>query len=263
MNNEIAQIKNTIFISSGKGGVGKSTIAAILAITLAKQGFQTGILDTDFFGPSMPILFGIDHTMINIYNKGTKERFVPILKNGVKVMSPGFLIKTKEGESERIPAVKKTIKQIIQKTDWGDLDYLIIDMPACTGDLAVSIADKFPAAQAIIVTTPQKLSVRGSRRTGNMFLKPELGINILGVIENMSYHIPDNHPEEKHFLFGQGGGQELANEFDIPLLAKVPFVEEIGQLVNEGKSVFLSTNPHMKESFRLLAEEINLILLNK
>ncbi len=263
MDNDSPKIKHTIFVSSGKGGVGKSTIAANLSIALAKQGFQTGVLDTDFFGPSMPILFGIDHAMVNIYRSDSKEHFTPILKNGVQVMSPGFMIKTKEGETARIPAVKKTIDQIIQKTVWGDLDYLVIDMPACTGDLAVAITHEFPEALALIVTTPQQLSVSGSRKAGNMFLKPEVNIKILGIIENMSYFIPDNHPKEKYFLFGQGGGQELASEFDVPLLAQVPFVGELGNLNNQGQSVFLSTNMHMKESFRLLSEKINLLFLNE
>ena len=197
MNKKTDHIKHIIFVSSGKGGVGKSTIAANLAVSLAKQGFQTGILDTDFFGPSMPILFGIDHALVRIYHEGNKELFVPILKNGVKVMSPGFMIKTKEGETERIPAVKETIRQIIQKTYWEDLDYLIIDMPACTGDLSVAIAHKFPKAKALIVTTPQKLAISGSQKAANMFLKPDLNIEILGIVENMSYFTPLQHPKEK------------------------------------------------------------------
>ncbi|MCD6347064.1 MAG: P-loop NTPase, partial [Bacteroidales bacterium] len=217
---------------------------------------------TDFFGPSMPILFGIDDAMVNIYRSDSKEYFTPILKNGVQVMSPGFMIKTKEGETDRIPAVKKTINEIIQKTDWGDLDYLIIDMPACTGDLAVAITHKFPDALGLIVTTPQRLSVSDSRKAGNMFMKPEINIKILGIVENMSFFTPDNHPKEKYFLFGQGGGEELANEFNVPLLAKIPFVGELGNLNNQGQSVFLSSNMHMKESFRLLAEKINLLLIN-
>jgi len=263
MNKKTDRIKHTIFVSSGKGGVGKSTIAANLAVSLAKQGFQTGILDTDFFGPSMPILFGIDHALVRIYHEGNNELFVPILKNGVKVMSPGFMIKTKEGDTERITAVKETIRQIIQKTYWEDLDYLIIDMPACTGDLSVAIAHKFPEAKALIVTTPQRLAISGSQKAANMFLKPDLNIEILGIVENMSYFTPLKHPKEKYHLFGQGGGQELANEFEVPLLAKVPFAEELGNLNDQGQSVFLSSNQHMKECFRLLAEDINLLLINK
>ncbi len=262
MNNNLNHIKNTIFVSSGKGGVGKSTIAANLAVSLAKQGFQTGLLDTDFFGPSMPTLFGLDHALVEIFYDGKNELFVPILKNGVKVISPGFMIKTKEGETGRIPAVTETISQIILKTLWKDLDYLIIDMPACTGDLAVTIVNAFPDGQAIIVTTPQQLSVNGSQKAANMFLKPEMDIRILGVVENMSYFTPNNHPKEKYLLFGQGGGQKLADEIDVPLLAKVPFGCELGNLNNAGQSVFLSSNQRMKESFRLLAEKINLILIN-
>ncbi len=257
------QIKHTIFVSSGKGGVGKSTIAANLAVSLAKQGFQTGILDTDFFGPSMPVLFGIDNAMVNILQEGKKELFTPILKNGVKVMSPGFMIKTKEGETGRIPAVKETIRQIIQKTLWGELDYLIIDMPACTGDLSVAIANKFPEAQALLITTPQELAICGSRKAGNMYRKPDINIEILGVVENMAYFTPNKHPKEKYYLFGQGGGQGLADEFEVPLLAKIPFGEELGDLNNKGQSVFLSSNLSMKERFRLLAEEINMIMINK
>lgn len=263
MNKKTDQIKHTIFVSSGKGGVGKSTIAANLAVSLAKQGFQTGILDTDFFGPSMPILFGMDNALVNIYQEGTKQLFVPILKNGVKVMSPGFMIKTKEGETGRIPAVKDTIRQIIQKTLWEELDYLIIDMPACTGDLSVAIANKFPKALALLITTPQELAICGSRKAGNMFRKPEINIEILGIIENMSYFTPLKHPKEKYYLFGKGGGQELADEFGVPVLAKIPFGEELGSLNNKGQSVFLSSNLQMQERFRLLAEDINLMLISK
>lgn len=263
MNKKTDRIKHTIFVSSGKGGVGKSTIAANLAVSLAKQGFQTGILDTDFFGPSMPILFGIDNALVKIYQEGKKEFFVPILKNGVKVMSPGFMIKTKEGETGRIPAVKETIRQIILKTYWEDLDYLIIDMPACTGDLSVAIANKFPEALAILITTPQELALCGSRKAGNMFQKPEINIEILGVIENMSYFTPKKNPKEKYYLFGKGGGQALADEFGVPVLANIPFGEELGSLNNKGQSVFLSSNLQMKERFRLLAEDINLLLINK
>ncbi|MBT3242193.1 MAG: P-loop NTPase [Bacteroidetes bacterium] len=256
------KIKNTIFISSGKGGVGKSTIAANLAVSLAKQGFNTGLLDTDFFGPSMPILFGLDNAYHKIYEEGKKELFIPISKNGVKIMSPGFLIKTKEGETQRIPVVKEAVRQIIQKTAWGNLDYLIIDMPACTGDLAVSIIKKFPKAQAILVTTPQQLSISGSRIAGNMYLKPKINIKILGIIENMSYFIPDNHPKEKHYIFGEGGGMELAREFQIPLLVKIPFSTELGHLNNQGQSVFLSINSTIKLKFRKLAEDINILMID-
>jgi len=263
MNKKNDRIKNTIFVSSGKGGVGKSTIAANLAVSLAKQGFQTGILDTDFFGPSMPILFGIENALVKIYNKGTKQLFVPILKNGVKVMSPGFMIKTKEGETDRIPAVKETIRQIIQKTHWEELDYLIIDMPACTGDLSVAIAKKFPEALALIITTPQELAICGSRKTGNMFRNPDINIEILGIIENMSYFTPLKHPKEKYYFFGQGSAQELADEFGVSVLAKIPFGEELGNLNNQGQSVFLSSNLQMKERFRLLAESINLLIINR
>ena len=246
-------------MASGKGGVGKSTVAANLAIAFARNGFSTALVDADIFGPSIPKMFGIEGERPEVTFRDDKEIITPLIKYGVKIISIGFFIDKNQSLIWRGPMAAKTLTQLFENTLWGDVDYMIIDFPPGTSDIQLTTVQKLNLTGAIIVTTPQEISLNDARKAASMFLNPDLMVPILGVVENMSWFTPDKHPDETYYVFGKGGGLKLAKEFDTMLLGQIPFVLEVGEAAEKGLSIFSQKNKPVVNSFEKIAE----ILISK
>ncbi len=258
----IKGIKHIIAISSGKGGVGKSTIAVNIACSLSKLGLKTGLLDADIYGPNTPSMLGVTEENPKVTDGSSNEqRLIPINKFGISLVSMGFLIEEGQPVIWRGPMLNSIIKQFLYQVEWNDLDFLVIDLPPGTGDAQISLSQSVPISGAIIVTTPQKVSLQDARRGLAMF--KQLGVPLLGVVENMSVFIPPDMPNKKYEIFGKGGGKILAGENNLPLLAQIPI--EI-KLVNESnKGVPISISEPDKESsirFKELAQLIKKQFIN-
>lgn len=249
-------IKNIIVIASGKGGVGKSTVSANLAIALARNGFKTALVDADIYGPSIPKMFGIEDARPMVTESDNKEIMAPIEKYGVKIMSIGFFVPPSQSLIWRGPMAANAITQLFENTQWGEIDYMIIDFPPGTGDIQLTTVQKLNVAGAIIVTTPQGIALNDVRKAASMFTTPEINVPLYGVVENMSWFSPVGRPEEKYFLFGSGGGQTIASEYGIPLLGKVPLVAEVGEAAEQGKSVFNQPDKSVIQEFERIAGQI-------
>ena len=252
----LKNVKNIILVTSGKGGVGKSTVASNLAVALAREGFSTGLLDADLYGPSIPLTLGIIDNQPIIEKKGEKIVINPVVKYGVKVMSLGFLMKKEDAVIWRGPKASSALNQLLEDTVWDELDYLVIDTPPGTGDISITLSQKLPQAKAIIVITPQQMAIADGRKAANMFKADGINIEILGVVENMSWFTPEKHPDEKYYLFGNGGGIELAKELSCPLLCEIPLVSDVCELGDTGKTVFASNSKLIVEAFEKLVNKI-------
>ena len=226
---QLPHIKNMIGIASGKGGVGKSTITANIAVTLAQKGARVGILDADIFGPSMPILFAAQKERPQMVEKEGKKFLRPIEQYGVRVMSMGFLVDERQAVVWRGPMASTALKQLLNETDWGELDYLLIDLPPGTSDIPLTLAQTFPLTGVMLVSTPQRIAIADVRKAIAMFRQEQLRVSILGIVENMSYFSVSKDSTHKHYLFGQGAAQSLAKEEHLPFLGEIPIYEEIGQ----------------------------------
>lgn len=253
---DLPNVKNIIVVASGKGGVGKSTVSVNLSIALARQGFKVGLIDADIYGPSIPKMFGIEGVKPEVKVVDDKDILEPVKKFGVKIMSIGFFVDKSQGLIWRGPKVSGAITQLFETTEWGELDYLFVDFPPGTGDIQLTTIQKVTVSGAIIVTTPQEVALNDARKAASMFENPGLNVPILGVIENMSWFTPEKHPDEKYFIFGQGGGAILAEECNSELLGKVPLVAEVGAAAEKGQSVFAQTNIIPVEVFEKIAERI-------
>tara|TARA_Y100001933_G_scaffold261357_1_gene315922 strand:- start:761 stop:1822 length:1062 start_codon:yes stop_codon:yes gene_type:complete len=249
---QIKGIKQIIAVSSGKGGVGKSTIAVNLACSLAKLNLRTGLLDADIYGPNTPSMLGVSEENPKVHGSGNDQRLIPIVKYGISIVSMGFLIEEGQPVIWRGPMLNSIIRQFLYQVEWNDLDFLIIDLPPGTGDAQISLAQSVPIAGAIIVTTPQKVSLQDSRRGLAMF--KQLGVPLVGVVENMSFFIPPDQPNKNYEIFGNGGGELLAYENNLPLLAKIPIEMPVVTESNLGVPISIS-EPNAKSSikFRELA----------
>ena len=220
-------VKNIIAVVSGKGGVGKSTISSNLALALAKGGAKVGLMDADIYGPSQHIMFGVRGErpmMTEVDGKGLIE---PIEKFGIKMMSIGLLIDEKQAVIWRGPMVSSAIKQFVSEVNWGELDYLVIDMPPGTGDIHLTIVQTVPVTGVIVVTTPQLVALADAKKGIAMFGQAQLKVPVIGLVENMSYFTPAELPNNQYFIFGKNGGKNLAEEFDIPFLGQIPIVQSI------------------------------------
>ena len=257
----IKGIKRVIAVSSGKGGVGKSTIAVNLACSLAKLGLKTGLLDADIYGPNTPSMLGVSEENPKVNGSGNDQRLIPIVKFGISIVSMGFLIEEGQPVIWRGPMLNSIIRQFLYQVEWNDLDFLIIDLPPGTGDAQISLAQSVPIAGAIIVTTPQKVSLQDSRRGLAMF--KQLGVPLVGVVENMSFFIPPDQPNKNYEIFGNGGGELLASENQLPLLAKIPIEMPVVTESNLGVPISIA-EPSAKSSikFKELAALIQSKYLN-
>jgi ATP-binding protein involved in chromosome partitioning len=252
-------VKNIIAVASGKGGVGKSTVSANLAVALARNGYRTALVDADIYGPSIPRMFGIEDAKPEVTSLGEKDLIFPIEKFGIKIISIGFFIDRNQSLIWRGPMAANAITQLFENTMWDEIDYMIIDFPPGTGDIQLTTVQKLNLKGVVIVTTPQEISLNDARKAASMFNNPDLKVPILGIIENMSWFTPDLHPEEKYFIFGKGGGEKMAKEFDTQLLGQIPLVMEIGEAAEKGLSVFSQKNKDVADSF----EKISEILISK
>jgi len=252
----LPNIKNTIAVVSGKGGVGKSTVSANLAVGLAKKGYNVGVVDADIYGPSMPIMFDVLHYRPISREINKKQVIVPAENYGVKILSIGFFAELDEAVVWRGPMAVKALKQLIFDADWGELDYLIIDTPPGTGDVHLSIVQSLPLTGAVVVTTPQPVALADAKKAVAMLKMDNIKVPVLGLVENMSWFTPKNHPEEKYFIFGEDGGENLAKSLSLELLGKVPLVESIRQSGDVGRPAVLQQETIVEKYYNDLCDKL-------
>ena len=253
---EMPGVKNIIVVASGKGGVGKSTVAANLAVSLTRQGLTTALVDADLYGPSIPMMFGVQNQKPSGIVTDGKEKILPVEKFGVKLLSIGFYMPAGQSLIWRGPMASNGLTQLFRDTEWGEIDYMIIDFPPGTGDIQLTTIQKLNLTGAIIVTTPQEIALSDARKAAAMFAKPDLNVPILGVVENMSWFTPVSHPDEKYFIFGKGGGEILAKEFNTPLLGQIPLVLEIGDVSDRGTTIYNQPDKEVIKAFDNISNAI-------
>jgi ATP-binding protein involved in chromosome partitioning len=246
-------VKNIIAVVSGKGGVGKSTVAANLALALSEGGASVGLMDADIYGPSQHIMFGIRGERPMMKDNGEKGLIIPIEKFGIKIMSIGLLIDEKQAVVWRGPMVSSAIRQFVSDVDWGELDYLIIDMPPGTGDIHLTIVQTVPVTGVIVVTTPQLVALADAKKGIAMFGQAQLKVPVIGLVENMSYFTPAELPDNKYYIFGKDGGKNLADEFDIPFLGQIPLVQSIREGGDIGVPLMVSDDSITRKAFEEFA----------
>lgn len=239
----LPDVKNIIAISSGKGGVGKSTVTANLAVALAKTGARVGVIDADIFGPSIPTMFNCEKEQPGIIEKNGKNLIVPIEQYGVKLISIGFLTPADNAVVWRGPMASSALKQFIGDTEWQELDYLLIDLPPGTSDIHLTLVQTVPVTGAVVVTTPQKVALSDAAKAYAMFKQPQINVPVLGIIENMSYFTPEELPENKYYLFGKNGGKDFAEKHQVPFLGEVPLVQSIRESGDSGYPAVLKDGP--------------------
>lgn len=255
-------VKNIIGISSGKGGVGKSTVSANLAVALAAKGYKVGLLDADIFGPSMPKMFGVEDEQIYMISKEGRDWIEPVERYGVKMLSIGFLVDKEKPVLWRGGMASNALKQLISDAWWGDLDYFLIDMPPGTSDIHLTLVQTLPITGIVVVTTPQEVALADARKGIAMFTNTSVKVPILGLVENMAWFTPEDHPDEKYYIFGRDGGARLAEKEGVELLARIPLVMGIREHADDGEpvAVALERDPASANSearaFATLAENI-------
>ena len=257
MNNQVLpNVRNVIAISSGKGGVGKSTVAANLAVSLAQTGAKVALVDADIYGPSMPIMFGFEGARPMMEEIDGKDKLVPFERHGVKLMSIGVLVRPDQAVVWRGPMASKALRQLIFDTNWGDIDYLLVDLPPGTGDLHLTLVQALPVTGAVVITTPQKVAVADAAKGADMFRLPQVQVPILGVVENMAYFVPDDAPDKKYFLFGKGGGDSLAHAIEAPVLGQIPLREGFAERSDQGSPEVVNQDNVLSRAFRELAQSV-------
>ena len=252
----LSGIKNIIAVASGKGGVGKSMVAANLAIALQKSGSKVGLLDADIYGPSIPIMFNLENERPSVIDKNGKTLIVPINKYGISVLSIGFFVEPEKALIWRGPMASKALNQLFNDTDWGKLDYLIVDLPPGTGDIPLTLVQSYPITGVIVVTTPQQVAISDVRKAANMFQQEQIKIPMLGLIENMSYFTPAELPNNKYYIFGEGTGKQFAESLNIPFLGQIPLVQNISESGDNGSPVTLIDDLPVTKVFIKIAENL-------
>ena len=240
---EVANVKHIIGIASGKGGVGKSTVAVNLAVALARLGYKVGLADADVYGPSVPKMTASEGMIPDAVLEGEKEIIMPFEKYGVKWMSIGYFAKPEQALIWRGPMACNALKQMILQVRWGELDFLLIDMPPGTGDIHISLVHDIPLEGAVIVSTPQDVALADVEKGVNMFRNESVNKPIFGLVENMAWFTPEEHPDEKYYIFGKGGGIRMAEKYGIPLLGQIPIVQSIREGGDSGEPAALSSRP--------------------
>lgn len=256
----IPGIQNIIAVSSGKGGVGKSTVTANLAVTLSEMGFKVGVLDADIYGPSMPIMFDVERSKPISVQVNGRSKMKPISSYGIQLLSIGFFTAPDQAVIWRGPMAAKALNQMIFDADWGELDFLLIDLPPGTGDIHLSIMQALPITGSVVVSTPQAVALADARKGVSMFTSESINVPVLGIIENMAYFTPAELPDNKYYIFGQEGAQHLAADLQVPFLGEVPLVQSIREAGDYGRPAAMQQNSPVAEAFieiaRNMAEEV-------
>lgn len=254
--NLLPQVKNIIAVASGKGGVGKSTVSVNLALALSRQGAKVGLMDADIYGPSIPLMLGLKGTRPEVVELEGKHKIVPVERYGISVVSIGLLVDEQQAIVWRGPMASNALRQFVTDVEWGDLDYLIIDLPPGTGDIHLTMVQTVPVTGAVIVTTPQEVAMADARKAIAMFAMGQINVPVLGVVENMSWFTPEELPEARYYIFGKGGGKKLADTFNLPLLGQLPLVQSIREGGDHGVPAVLEATTPTAIAFDVLASEV-------
>ena len=249
-------VRNIVGVSSGKGGVGKSTVAANLAVALAQEGYKVGLLDADIFGPSVPKMFGVEDEQVYMHEVDGRPLISPLERYGVKMLSIGFLVDKNSPVLWRGGMASNALKQLILEADWGELDYFLIDMPPGTSDIHLTLVQTLAMTGAVIVTTPQEVALADARKGIAMFTGDKVGVPILGLVENMAWFTPEKHPDERYYIFGREGGVKLAEQLGVKVLGQIPVVGSICEGGDDGRPAALSEDTVTGQAFRHLAHEV-------
>lgn len=262
---ELPGVKNIIAIASGKGGVGKSTVAANVAVTLANMGFEVGLVDADIYGPSMPTMFDVERAKPGNVQVDGKSKMEPVLAHGVKMLSIGFFAGTDQAVVWRGPMASKALNQMIRDAHWGELDFMIVDLPPGTGDIHLSLVQAVPITGAVIVSTPQNVALSDARKGVAMFRVENINVPVLGLVENMAYFTPEELPDHKYYLFGKEGVRNLSNQLQVPFLGELPLVQSIRESGDVGRPAALQENSPTREAFEGLSRRMveSLVRRNK
>jgi ATP-binding protein involved in chromosome partitioning len=261
----LENVQNIIAVSSGKGGVGKSTVTANLAISLQKMGFSVGVLDADIYGPSIPMMFDVVDKKPLAVNLNGKSKMKPIENFGIKILSIGFFTKMDQAVIWRGPMASKALNQMIFGSEWGNLDFLLIDLPPGTGDIHLSIMQALPISGSIVVSTPQNVALIDARKGVSMFKQENINVPVLGIIENMAYFSPVEFPDKKYYLFGKEGAKNLSSDLGVPFLGEVPLVQSLREAGDVGRPAALQDESEIKDTFNLISKNMisELLLRNK
>ena len=252
----IPGIQNIVAVASGKGGVGKSTVTSNLAVTLSKMGFKVGILDADIYGPSIPIMFDVQNEKPLAVMIDGKSKMKPVENYGVKILSIGFFTKPDQAVVWRGPMAAKALNQMIFDAAWGELDFLLIDLPPGTGDIHLSIMQALPITGAVVVSTPQNVALADARKGVAMFQQDSINVPVLGIIENMAYFTPEELPEHKYFIFGKEGAKHLAEDLKVPFLGEIPLVQSVREAGDFGRPAAMQTATLIQEAFSKITQNI-------
>lgn len=250
----LPQVKNVIAVASGKGGVGKSTVSVNLAVSLANEGYKVGLIDADLYGPSIPTMMGLVGQRPKVELLYGKHKIIPLMAYGVHVISIGFIVEPEQAVVLRGPRLGGLIKQFVQDCLWPDLDYLIIDLPPGTGDIQLTLVQTVPVTGAVIVTTPQEVSVIDAVKAMNMFLLQNINVPIIGVVENMSWFSPEELPDHKYYIFGKGGGQRLASMAQTVMLGQIPLIQGVREAGDTGQPAASNASSYLKPVFSELTK---------
>jgi ATP-binding protein involved in chromosome partitioning len=245
----LSGVKNIIAVVSGKGGVGKSTVSANLALALAQGGAKVGLMDADIYGPSVPIMFGVRGERPLMVQVDGKDKIVPLEKYGLKLISIGLLVDEKSAVVWRGPMASSAIRQFVTDVHWGDLDYLVLDMPPGTGDIHLTLVQTVPITGAVVVTTPQEVALADAKKAIAMFGQAQIKVPIIGLVENMAWFTPKELPDNKYYIFGKDGGKHLADQYDIPFLGHIPLVQGIREGGDKGVPAMMGDEPITKKAF--------------
>lgn len=252
----LRDVRNIIAVASGKGGVGKSTVAANLAVGLAKQGAKVGIVDADIYGPSQHIMFGVQDENPGSIDFNGQKKMSPVISYGVKINSIGFLAGPNQAIALRGPMATKALSQLFYETVWGELDYLIVDLPPGTGDIQISLCSQVPVTGAVVVCTPQDVAISDTRKGISLFQLPQVNVPILGLVENMAWFTPEELPENKYYIFGKDGVKHLSEELGIPLISQLPLVQSVREASDAGRPAVLQETTPQALAFIELAQNV-------
>ncbi|WP_340156347.1 Mrp/NBP35 family ATP-binding protein [uncultured Winogradskyella sp.] len=259
----IPGIQNIVAVASGKGGVGKSTVTANLAVTLAKMGFKVGVLDADIYGPSIPIMFDVANERPLSVTVDGKSKMKPVENYGIKVLSIGFFTKPDQAVIWRGPMASKALNQMIFDAAWGELDFLLIDLPPGTGDIHLSIMQALPITGAVVVSTPQNVALADAKKGVAMFQQDSINVPVLGIVENMAYFTPAELPENKYYIFGKEGAKHLAEDLNVPFLGEVPLIQSIREAGDLGRPAALQTATPIEEAFEAITRNVVQEVVNR